>query len=64
MTATARTCAAAAALLVVLGVLADRAVPRVNRPGHVDPAHWVLQDFRDAVYYPVVSFLDEALAAG
>lgn len=58
MTATARTCAAAAALLVVLGVLADRAVPRVNRPGHVDPAHWVLQDFRDAVYYPVVSFLD------
>jgi len=58
MTASTRTWAAAAALLVVLGVLAQRAVPRVNQPGHVDPAHWVLQDFRDAVYYPVVAFLD------
>lgn len=58
MTATTRTCAAAAALIVVLGVLAQRAVPRLNQPGHVDPARWVLQDFRDAVYYPVVAFLD------
>jgi hypothetical protein len=57
MTASARTLAAAGALVVVLGLLAQRAAPRVNHPGHVDPAHWVLQDFRDAVYYPVVAFL-------
>jgi len=58
MTASARTLAAAGALVVVLGLLAQRAAPRINVPGHVDPAHWVLQDFRDAVYYPVVAFLD------
>ena len=58
MTASARTFAAAGALIVVLGILGQRAVPRLNVPGHVDPARWVLQDFRDAVYYPVVAFLD------
>src|SRR5262249_26430170 len=58
MTASARTLAAAGALLVVLGILVHRAVPRINVPGKIDPARWVLQDFRDAVYYPVVAFLD------
>jgi len=58
MTASARTLAAAVSLLVVLCLLAQHAAPRVNLPGHVDPARWVLQDFRDSVYYPVVAFLD------
>ncbi len=58
MTAQTRTVAAGVALAVVLAVLAQRAVTRINVPGRVEPARWVLQDFRDAVYYPVVAFLD------
>src|SRR5262249_25021721 len=58
MSARTRTVAAGVALAVVLAVLGQRAAPRINLPGRVDPARWVLQDFRDAVYYPVVAFLD------
>jgi Glycosyltransferase family 87 len=58
MSPRARTVAAGVALAVVLIVLALRAEPRINVPGRVEPSRWVLQDFRDAVYYPVVAFLD------
>ena len=58
MSTGARTVAAAFALAIVVAVLAYRAAPRVNRPGGVEAERWVLQDFRDAVYYPVVALLD------
>jgi len=54
----ARTVAAAFALAVVVAVLAHHAAPRVNRPGVLEAERWVLQDFRDAVYYPVVALRD------
>lgn len=57
MTSRTRTIAAGVALAVVVGVLAQRAATRVNLPGRVEPQRWVLQDFRDAVYYPVAAFL-------
>ena len=53
-----RAVAAGVALTGVLIVLALRAEPRINVPGRIEPSRWVLQDFRDAVYYPVVAFLD------
>jgi len=49
--------AAGLALATVLGVLTHRAVTRANLPGRPTAEHWVLQDFRDAVYYPVVAFV-------
>jgi hypothetical protein len=58
VTPRARTVAAGLALAVVTAVLAYRAVWRVNEPGRPAAERWVLQDFRDAVYYPVVAFLD------
>jgi hypothetical protein len=58
MNARARAAAAGVALAVVLIMLGFRAEPRINVPGRVEPSRWVLQDFRDAVYYPVVAFLD------
>ena len=50
-----QTVAAGLALATVLGVLAHRAVTRVNLPGRPTADRWVLQDFRDAVYYPAVA---------
>jgi len=58
VTARMQTVAAGITLAVVVGVLAQRAVTHVDFPGRVEPARWVLQDFRDAVYYPVVAFLE------
>ncbi len=52
-----RTVAAGLALAVVVAFLGQRAMSLVNQPGRPDAEHWVLQDFRDAVYYPVVAFL-------
>ncbi len=54
----ARTVAAGLALVAVMTGLAYRAAGRVNLPARVEAERWVLQDFRDAVYYPVVAFLD------
>jgi len=45
------------AFVAVVGVLSLRARSRLNVPGHPDAEHWVLQDFRDAIYYPVVAFV-------
>jgi hypothetical protein len=58
VSAQARSVVSGLALAAVVIVLAQRAVTRVNPPGRVDPARWVLQDFRDAIYYPVVAFLE------
>jgi hypothetical protein len=58
LTARARTVAAAITLAVVVGLLVQRAATHVSVAGRVEAARWVLQDFRDAVYYPVVAFLD------
>lgn len=54
----AQTVMAGAALALLLGALAYRAVTYVNLPGRPEAARWVLQDFRDAVYYPTVAFFD------
>lgn len=53
-----KTIAAGIALAVVVGVLAQQAGRRLHVVGSPDRTRWVLQDFRDAVYYPVVAFLD------
>lgn len=45
------------AFLCVLGIISYRAMNLVNVPGHPDSVHWAMQDFRDAIYYPVVAFL-------
>src|SRR4029450_11224921 len=52
-----RTVAAGLALAAVVGLLTLRAMSLVNHPGRPDATRWVLQDFRDAVYYPVVALL-------
>jgi hypothetical protein len=57
VTSRARAVAAGVALAGVVGVLAQRAATRVNIPGRLEGQRWVLQDFRDAVYYPVAAFL-------
>jgi hypothetical protein len=49
---------AAGVLAVVVTALTYRAVGLVNVPGAPAPDRWVLQDFRDAVYYPAVALLD------
>lgn len=47
----------AALVAVAIGSFA-RAWTHMNLPGQLDnPVRWALTDFRDAVYYPVVSFL-------
>ncbi|MDX2168972.1 MAG: glycosyltransferase family 87 protein [Deltaproteobacteria bacterium] len=48
---------AAAAFAAACGLLASRAWTLVNVPGAPDDHHWVLQDFRDAIYYPVVALV-------
>jgi Glycosyltransferase family 87 len=55
-----RTLLAVAAFLAVTGLLTWREVTHLNIPGRPDDAHWGMQDFRDAVYYPVVALLDGA----
>jgi len=47
----------ALAFMCVVAVLSYRATPRLNVSGHPDGTNWVLQDFRDAVYFPVVALL-------
>ncbi|MFQ5666145.1 MAG: glycosyltransferase family 87 protein [Candidatus Binatia bacterium] len=48
---------AIAGFVCVVSALSYRAITNLNVPGHPHDAHWALQDFRDAVYYPVVSLL-------
>ncbi len=49
-------------LATVVVLLSWRASSRLNERGanypEVDPSNWAFRDFRDAVYYPVRSFLD------
>jgi hypothetical protein len=45
------------AFVVVVAVLSHRAWLRLNVPGHPDGIQWAMQDFRDAIYFPVVAFL-------
>ena len=45
------------AFLVVVFASSVRVVLHMNEPGDLNPQRWALVDFRDAVYYPVVSFL-------
>jgi hypothetical protein len=52
------TALAAVAFVVVAAALSHRALSLLNVPGRPDAEHWALQDFRDAIYYPVVAFLD------
>ena len=42
---------------VVTALLFTRAATLLNIPGYPGYHGWVLQDFRDAIYYPVVAFL-------
>jgi len=42
----------------VVGLVTYRAATRFVIPDHPDAVHWVMQDFRDATYFPVRSFLD------
>ncbi|MFN8644343.1 MAG: hypothetical protein U0802_22805 [Candidatus Binatia bacterium] len=56
--AAARTALAALLFAAVAGLLALRAWHLVNEPGAPSHERWVLQDFRDAIYYPVVAALD------
>ena len=53
-----RTVLAGVFFAAAAGLLAARAWALVNVPGAPDHARWVLQDFRDAIYYPVVALLD------
>ena len=48
---------AAAAFVLVLGLLAARTLSKLNLPGRPDVEHWGLADFRDNAYYPTVAFL-------
>lgn len=49
---------AATALAVLACALSARAWMRVNIPGAPGGRQWVLEDFRDAIYYPTVATLD------
>ncbi len=44
--------------VAIVALLAYRATTKLNIPGSPDGEHLWLSDFRDAVYYPVVAFLD------
>ena len=46
------------AFVLVVVVLSFRAERLMNVPGDPNYREWALQDFRDAVYYPVVCFLN------
>jgi hypothetical protein len=48
----------ASLLAVVVALSAGRLARCVFVPGEVRIEHWGLQDFRDAIYYPTVAFLD------
>lgn len=48
---------AAGAFGVVAVLLFARALTLLNVPGHPTYPGWALQDFRDAIYYPVVALL-------
>ncbi len=50
--------AAATAFAAVVALLSARAWQLVNVPGRPDDHAWVLQDFRDAIYYPVRALFD------
>lgn len=39
-------------------LLSARTFTKLNVPGSPDDEYWAFADFRDAIYYPVVSFLD------
>jgi hypothetical protein len=52
-----RPIAAVVAFILVLAGLCFRANVLLNVPGEQDFTHWVMLDFRDGTYYPVVSFL-------
>lgn len=45
-----------AAFLAVVSLACLRVAHHENLPGETIPGRWALVDFRDAVYYPVVSF--------
>ncbi len=49
---------AGALLVSVFLILGVRAARLINEPGNPQFHQWVMQDFRDEVYYPVVSFLN------
>jgi hypothetical protein len=49
---------AVAAFVAVVALFGHRAIERLNVPGTPDTTHWAMQDFRDAVYWPVVAFLE------
>ena len=46
------------AFLVVVFASSVRVIHHMNVPGDFNPQRWAMVDFRDAVYYPVVSFLN------
>ena len=48
------------AVLFVLAVtvLALRTLTLINEPGKPDPSNWGMRDYRDAIYYPVVSWIE------
>jgi hypothetical protein len=48
---------AIAAFACVAALLSYRAFLNLNVPGQPHAQYWALQDFRDAIYYPVVAFL-------
>lgn len=52
---TGKRAAAFLLLAVAIAALSIRAYQKLNIPGAPDGEHWVLQDFRDIVYYPVVA---------
>ena len=52
------TAVAALAFVAAVAVVAGRTYDRLVVPGRPDAPAWGMVDFRDAVYYPVVAFLD------
>lgn len=58
MSRTTALLAASATFALAAGWLAYRAATLMNVPGDPDAVHWVMQDFRDAIYFPVRSLLD------
>ncbi|MBI3784911.1 MAG: DUF2029 domain-containing protein [Deltaproteobacteria bacterium] len=52
------TAAALALFAVVIALMSYRASFYVANPDRPDGVHWVMQDFRDVVFYPARAFLD------
>ena len=42
----------------VVTLLSVRTLYLLNEPGHPDPSTWGMRDYRDAIYYPVTSWID------